>query len=114
MGGKYRGDPLFTRKQEGRMTCPFKNEVVTKIQMALGDITPKNVEQLKTINSVVFPVRYSDKFYEDAVAAADSGLVKLAYHNDVMVGGICSRLEKEGGVDKVYIMTLGVLAPYQG
>merc|ERR1711908_16030 len=24
------------------MSCPFKNEVATKIQMALGDITPKN------------------------------------------------------------------------
>lgn len=38
-----------------------------------------------------------------------------AYYSDICVGSIACRLEKkEGGAVCVYIMTLGVLAPYRG
>lgn len=38
-----------------------------------------------------------------------------AYYSDICVGAIACRLEKkEGGAICVYIMTLGVLAPYRG
>lgn len=46
-----------------------------------------------------------------------SGLVLLpaAYYSDICVGSIACRLEKkEDGAVCVYIMTLGVLAPYRG
>ncbi|KAH9760834.1 N-acetyltransferase domain-containing protein [Citrus sinensis] len=37
------------------------------------------------------------------------------YYSDICVGAIACRLEKkEGGAICVYIMTLGVLAPYRG
>merc|ERR1711934_100104 len=85
--------------------------VQCKIQTDLGNTTCKNIEQLKMIYSVVFPVRYSEQFFKDVVTNADSGLIKLAYHNAVMVGGICCRLEEAD--QKVYIMTIGILAPYQ-
>ncbi len=38
-----------------------------------------------------------------------------AYHNDVLVGAIACRLEAHSGnTAKMYIVTLGVLAPYRG
>ena len=36
-----------------------------------------------------------------------------AYFNDLVVGGVCCRVEVEGDVKRLYIMTLGVLAPYR-
>merc|ERR1711934_357889 len=82
-----------------------------KIKVDLGNVTHKNIEQLKMIYSVVFPVRYSDQFFKDVVTNADTGLIKLAYHNAVMVGGICRRWEPDA--EKIYMMTIAVLAPYQ-
>lgn len=40
----------------------------------------------------------------------------LAYHDDIVVGGVCCRVEprEEGSKDQqIYIMTLGCLAPYR-
>ncbi|XP_070038588.1 uncharacterized protein [Nicotiana tomentosiformis] len=37
------------------------------------------------------------------------------YYSDICVGSVACRLEKkEGGAVRIYIMTLGVLAPYRG
>ena len=38
-----------------------------------------------------------------------------AYHNDILVGAITARSEKQAGgkSSKMYIVTLGVLAPYR-
>lgn len=79
--------------------------------MDLGDVTPHNIKQLKIINQVVFPVCYNDKFYKDVLEAGQ--LAKLAYYNDVVVGGVCCRLDATGGTRKLYIMTLGCLGPYR-
>ncbi|EPS73274.1 hypothetical protein M569_01484 [Genlisea aurea] len=85
--------------------------------ISLDGVRDKNAMQLKKLNTALFPVRYNDKYYADALASGEFS--KLAYYCDICVGAIACRLEKkEGGAAAaavcVYIMTLGVLAPYRG
>lgn len=40
-------------------------------------------------------------------------LFSAAYYNDVVVGGVCCRIDVSEGQRRLYIMTLGCLAPYR-
>lgn len=70
------------------------------------------IEHLKTLNRVIFPVKYQDTFYRQCTAAGS--VTQLVFHEQSLVGAIACRLEaQEHGLAKLYIMTLGVLAPYR-
>ncbi|XP_064375640.1 N-alpha-acetyltransferase 50 isoform X2 [Dromaius novaehollandiae] len=83
--------------------------VVARIE--LGDVTPHNIKQLKRLNQVIFPVSYNDKFYKDVLEVGE--LAKLAYFNDIAVGAVCCRVDHSQNQKRLYIMTLGCLAPYR-
>ncbi|XP_033126024.1 probable N-acetyltransferase san [Anneissia japonica] len=86
--------------------------IMTKGRIELGEVTQHNIKQLKKLNQVVFPVSYNDKFYKDVLDVGE--LAKLAYYNDIVVGAVCCRIDiSEEGSRRLYIMTLGCLAPYR-
>ncbi|DBA94976.1 TPA: N-acetyltransferase 5 [Trebouxia sp. C0004] len=83
------------------------------LEITFDEVQEQNLEQLKILNRAIFPINYQDRIYQDILA---SGRVsQLAYHNGVLVGAIACRLEAHpGNTAKMYIVTLGVLAPYRG
>lgn len=42
-----------------------------------GDLTDKNLGQLKVLNTAIFPVKYNDKFYTDLLLPGREELTKL-------------------------------------
>ncbi|CAD5206555.1 unnamed protein product [Bursaphelenchus okinawaensis] len=82
-----------------------------RLNVELGSITQHNIMQLKKLNEAVFPVAYNSRFYKDVVTSGDLG--KFVFFNDCVVGAVCCRIDIEEGVKKLYIMTLGTLAPYR-
>jgi len=86
---------------------------IKKGETTFGELTDKNIKQLKILNSVCLPVSYHEKFYTALLLKTE--LTKFAFFNDIFVGAVCSRIEKDkdSGEIKLYIMTLAVLAPYR-
>lgn len=73
---------------------------------------PPSLLQLKKIHAAAFPAMYQEGFYQDLVKTSNSQLCKFAYFRGVLVGAICSRIEAKN--QRLYIMTLAVLAAYRG
>merc|ERR1712028_315134 len=84
------------------------------LKLDFGNLTEKNLGQLKKLNEATFPVTYKTQFYQDLFKSLD--YTKLGYYADIMISSICCRLETRaggGGGKSMYIMTLSVLKAYQ-
>jgi N-alpha-acetyltransferase 50 len=92
----------------------------TPLTVEFRPIRRDNVDILRRLNAVCFPIAYNDAFYRDIVVREDHGLTKFAYFGESAVGAVCARLEdkvpaEEGRKEeRIYIMTLCVLAGYRG
>ncbi len=93
-------------------------------------LTANNLGTVRKLNSVLFPIKYSEKFYKDILAPEVEEFCRLsscpndanlsavrqadvsfpAYLNDIPVGTVCCRIEVVDGVSKLYLATMGVLA----
>jgi hypothetical protein len=67
---------------------------MTELPITFSPILPSNFQQLKSLNTVIFPVKYEDKMYTDMIACGE--VTQLAYHNDELIGAIGCRLENKG------------------
>merc|ERR1712106_13507 len=78
----------------------------------LGSLTVHNLEQVKLLNSVLFPLIYTPKFYNELLKVGE--YAKMAYYEKIFVGAVCCRVEQDKELGKrLYILSLGVLAPYR-
>lgn len=52
------------------------------VSISLDGVRDKNVMQLKKLNTALFPVRYNEKYYADALASGEFTKLGLIFHLD--------------------------------
>ncbi|KJA20736.1 hypothetical protein HYPSUDRAFT_42820 [Hypholoma sublateritium FD-334 SS-4] len=82
-------------------------------RITFAPITVNNLGTVRKLNSVLFPIKYSEKFYSDILLPEIEDFCQLVYYNDIPVGTICCRLENKDNQRVLYLMTMGILAPYR-
>ncbi|THG93126.1 hypothetical protein EW145_g8462 [Phellinidium pouzarii] len=82
-------------------------------RISFFSVNANNLGTVRVLNSTLFPVNYSDRFYRDILLPDVEDFCKIVYMNDVPVGTTCCRLERQDDKAKLYLMTMGILAPYR-
>ncbi|KAJ7594015.1 acyl-CoA N-acyltransferase [Mycena floridula] len=94
----------------------------TNSRVSFASVTPNNLGTVRKLNSVLFPVKYSEKFYNDILSREVEDFCQLVYYNDIpgkpaptttIVGTFCCRIENRNNEIHLYLMTMGILAPYR-
>ncbi|KAF8348349.1 acyl-CoA N-acyltransferase [Amanita rubescens] len=89
------------------------NASVTTPRISFASLNANNLGTVRKLNSVLFPIKYSEKFYRDILQPDVEEFCKLIYYNDIPVGTVCCRLETNDDQTDMYLMTMGILAPYR-
>jgi N-alpha-acetyltransferase 50 len=98
-------------------------------KVTFASLTQNNLGTVRRLNSVLFPIKYSEKFYSEILSPEVENFCKLSvcryvpffshsqrtnrtpvYYNDIPVGTICCRIETKENVHHLYLLTMGVLA----
>lgn len=74
------------RKFENHFVAKPESRKLKKLDIKFGDLTEKNVEQLRILNYMNLPVIYSEDFYRRLVSYIRYS--KLAYLKDVLIAAI--------------------------
>lgn len=61
------------------------------LQLRFEACTPGNVQQLRLLNQSIFPIKYSDRMYEEILACGD--VSQLVFKDSELIGAIGCRLE---------------------
>ena len=93
-----------------------------------ASLTQNNLGTVRKLNSILFPIKYSEKFYSEILLPEVEEFCKLSvcqyffphlsakpttpavYYNDIPVGTICCRIETKESTSHLYLLTMGVLA----
>ncbi|ORY02634.1 acyl-CoA N-acyltransferase [Basidiobolus meristosporus CBS 931.73] len=103
---------LGTGQESSNTQSRPKIEATSKF--TLHSVNEQNLAKLRRLNSVLFPIKYSERFYQVVQEAGE--MAKLAYFKDTCVGTVCCRREHVSDSPEqteLYLMTLGVLSPYR-
>lgn len=67
--------PSLPRQYPSRPASKLQSK--TRHSIDLADLTPNNIGQLRKLNSVLFPVKYSQGFYDEALLEERKRINKL-------------------------------------
>ena len=86
----------------------------SKLRSSLVAVNPGNVENMKVLVNRCFPVTYKAEFYE-RVAHIYSDFTRFITVNDVIVGGVCARVEEseDGPESTLHLLILLVFEKYR-